>query len=124
LDKQSSDGTPGQARAESYDFDGAHGQGEVGGPRVFEILGTPAVLDCLPRQRLLELGVVFGLWNETVRPSRAAADGRPVGRDLEVLSKPELIALLAARRSLTARALWYALTTAERIKVLSNVPTL
>ena len=137
MNTQLSDGTPGQARAGSSPIGSARAipaprtpaggpaeSTEVGGPRVFELIGTPAVLDCLPRMRLLELGVVFGVWNETSRPSRAAAEGGAVGRDLEALSKPELIALLSARRGLTPRALWYALTTSERIKVLSSVPTL
>ena len=120
------DGTPGQDRAKGYGVEGPHDHGEVGGPRVFELLGTPEVLDCLARQRLLELAVLFGVWSDplarTVR--RGVAITRPEGRDLDILSKHQLIDLLSGRRAVTPRALWYALTTSERIKVLSSVPTL
>jgi hypothetical protein len=125
VDKQVSDGTPGQDRVGGYGVEGPQDHGEVGGPRVFEILGTAAVLDCLPRQRLMELAVAFGVWDEAPRRGRARApDGGRVGSPLDALSKPELADKLVHRRSVTPRALWYALTTGERIKVLSQVPTL
>jgi hypothetical protein len=124
LDRQLIDGTPGEAREAGYDVD--HGHAETGGPRVFEVLGTPMVLDCLPRQRLVDLAVVFGVWSDPLegRARRGVLTSQAQGRDLDILSKHQLIELLADRRSLTPRALWYSLTTAERIKVLSSVPTL
>ncbi len=88
-------------------------------------MGTPAVLACLPRQRVLDLAVAFGVWDDAPRQGRARPlDAGRAGPALEALSTPELVERLALRRSVTPRALWHALTPGERIKVLSHVPTL
>jgi hypothetical protein len=83
---------------------------EVGGPRVFEVIGLVGVLECLPRQRLINLAVTFGLWNGGAREASASP--------LESLTKLELVETMARRKNVSARAVWYALTPAERIAVI------